>query len=92
MRFCLLVFAAVFAILLSPIMVAQVTVQTGSIVGTVTDPSGAAVPNAKVVITNTNNGQSSTINTNAAGVYTAGALTPGVYKVQGQFQRLQYSE
>src|SRR5215831_18608916 len=82
MPFCLLVFVTAFAISLSSVMVAQVTVQTGSIVGTVSDPSGAAVPNAKVVITNTNTGQSSTLNTNAAGVYTAGALTPGVYKVQ----------
>jgi len=63
-------------------MVAQVTVQSGSIVGTVTDPSGAAVPNAKVVITNTNTGQTATLNTNSAGVYTSGALAPGVYKVQ----------
>lgn len=81
-RFSLLVFAAVVAILASSIAFAQTTVQTGSIVGTVADPSGAAVPNAKVVITNTGTGQSTTLNTNSAGVYNSGSLVPGVYKVQ----------
>lgn len=81
-RFCWTVFFPVFVIVLSSMMVAQVTVQTGGIVGTVSDPSRAAVSDAKVVITNTSTGQSSTSNTNSAGVYTSGALVPGTYKVQ----------
>ncbi|HKU24650.1 MAG TPA: carboxypeptidase-like regulatory domain-containing protein, partial [Candidatus Sulfotelmatobacter sp.] len=80
-RFSLFVVAAVLAIF-SPSVLAQTTVQTGSIVGTVTDPSGAAVPNAKIVITNTNTGQNTTLMSNAAGVYNSGALVPGQYKVQ----------
>ena len=41
---------------LSSIALTQTTVATGSIVGTVTDPSGAAVPNADITITDTDRG------------------------------------
>ena len=63
-------------------LLAQTTVSTGSIVGTVTDPSGAIISGAKVVITNTATGQAIGLTTNSAGVYNSGALTPGQYKVQ----------
>jgi len=81
-RFSWLAFASVCFILTSSITFAQSTVQSGSIVGTVADPSGAAIANAKVVISNTGTGQNTTLITNSAGVYNAGSLTPGVYKVQ----------
>ena len=61
---------------------AQTTVSTGSIVGTVTDPSGAVVSNAKVSITNTATGQVINVNANSSGAFTSGALNPGIYKVQ----------
>jgi hypothetical protein len=63
-------------------LLAQTTVSTGSIVGTVTDPSGAIISGAKVVIANTAKGQAIGLTTNSAGVYNSGALTPGQYKVQ----------
>lgn len=75
-------FAAALVVLTSSLIFAQTTVQTGSIVGTVSDPSGAAISNAKVVITNTNTGQAMNLTTNGAGVYNSGSLVPGVYKVQ----------
>ncbi len=53
----------------------------GSILGTVTDPSGAAVNNAKVTITETTKGTSSDTMTNESGNYTKGQLIPGTYKV-----------
>ena len=81
-RFSLLAFLLAFTLASSLTALAQTTVQTGSIVGTVSDPSGAAVPSAKVVITNTSTGQNTELSTNSAGVYNAGALVPGVYKVQ----------
>ena len=40
-----------------------------SIQGTVTDPSGAVVPDTTVTLTNHETGQALTANTNAAGVY-----------------------
>src|SRR5580658_192417 len=56
---------------------AQSTVGTGSITGTVTDPTGAAVSGAKVVITNTGTGQALNLTANAAGAYASGSLDPG---------------
>jgi Carboxypeptidase regulatory-like domain/TonB dependent receptor len=57
------------------------TAGTGTITGVVTDTSGAAIPNATVVITNTDTGVSRTIQTNGDGSYTATFLQPGHYEV-----------
>lgn len=53
----------------------------GSIFGTVTDPSGAAVSNAKVTITDTNKGTSFEVMTDASGNYSKGQLIPDDYTV-----------
>src|SRR5689334_21386766 len=63
-------------------LLAQTTVGTGSIVGTVTDPSGAVLRDARVAITNTATGQVISTATNSSGAYNSGALVPGSYKVQ----------
>jgi len=60
----------------------QSTVGTGSITGTVTDPSGAVVAGAKVTVTNTGTGQTINLTSNSAGAFNAAALAPGNYKVQ----------
>jgi Carboxypeptidase regulatory-like domain len=62
--------------------VAQTTISTGSIQGTVTDPSGAVLTGAKVSITNKATGQTISAITNAAGAYTSGALSPAEYEVR----------
>ena len=62
--------------------VAQTTVGTGSIVGTVTDPSAAVLSGAKVTITNLATGHVMTLTTNSSGAFNSGALIPGDYKVQ----------
>ncbi len=54
----------------------------GSIYGTVTDATGAAVPGAKIVVTDTNKGTSSTITSNESGEYSAKNLIPDVYSVR----------
>ena len=61
---------------------AQTTVGTGSIVGTVSDPSGAVVSGAKVTITNVANGQLINLTANSSGSFNSGALIPGNYKTQ----------
>jgi len=59
---------------------AQTTVGTGSIVGTVSDPSGAVISGAKVTITNVATGQFISVTANSSGAFSSGALIPGSYK------------
>ena len=73
---------AITFLLSSAFLLAQTTVGSGSISGTVTDPTGAVVSGAKVVITNAGTSQAQTLSTNASGAYTSGPLGPGSYKVQ----------
>lgn len=54
----------------------------GSIVGTVTDPTGVGVPNTPVILTNLGTGAKQTQNTNAQGLYQFVNLTPGTYSVE----------
>src|SRR5450759_4585192 len=52
-----------------------------TISGHVTDASGAAVPNAKVVAVNVSNNESTPATTDGAGSYAIPFLRPGIYKV-----------
>ena len=54
---------------------------TGTILGTVTDSSGAIVPNAKVTVTNTATNVAFRTVTSSAGDFYAPSLNPGPYKV-----------
>ena len=58
----------------------------GSIFGTVTDSSGAAVAKAKVTITNSGTNVSETIETNSSGNYNQTRLIPGSYRVKIEAQ------
>lgn len=58
-----------------------ISVNGGSIQGTITDPSGAAVPKARVTILATETGITKTAVTDGAGYYAVGPLNPGPYKV-----------
>ncbi len=58
----------------------------GSVYGTVTDASGAAVANARVTITDLGKGASFTVQTNDSGNYTKGQLIPGTYRVEIEAQ------
>jgi len=63
----------------------------GSIVGNVTDASGAAVPGAAVTLTNTGTSEKRTGETDSRGAYQFVNLVPGVYRVDVEktgFQRL----
>jgi hypothetical protein len=55
---------------------------TGRILGSVNDQTGAAVAGATVVITDTERGTSRNLNTDQAGAYVAPDLPPGNYKVR----------
>src|SRR3989441_12516745 len=54
---------------------------TGGLQGTVKDPSGAVVPNAKVVVTGTSLVGSKEIDTDASGYYRFANLPPGTYTI-----------
>jgi Carboxypeptidase regulatory-like domain/TonB dependent receptor-like, beta-barrel len=71
----------VFALFLvmAPAMWAQAG--GGSLVGTIHDPAGAVVPNAAVVITNTDTNTTYPVTSNADGRFSYPALTLGNYKV-----------
>src|SRR5947209_10620171 len=86
------VVATIILAVLSPIVVAQTTISTGSIQGTVLDPSGAVLSGAKVTITNKDIGRSATTQTSASGLYTSGALTPGRYVVKVQASGFKSAE
>ncbi len=53
----------------------------GSIQGTITDPSGAEVPDAQVTISSPETGYTHTLTTDKAGYYSLGPLTPGSYLI-----------
>src|SRR5258708_3235638 len=64
----------------------------GSILGTVTDPQGAAVVNAKVTVTDQNKGITQETTTNESGNYTVTHLIPDKYSVKVEAQGFKLSE
>ena len=77
---CLLVVCCALAIPL------RLMAQEATVVGTVTDQTGAAVPNVSVTLTNTETGVARTITTNSSGEYVLPELHIGKYtaKASGQ--------
>jgi Carboxypeptidase regulatory-like domain len=73
---------AITLVLSSAFLLAQSNVGSGSIQGTVTDPSGAVVSGAKVTITDKSTGQVITTTTNSAGSYNSGSLVPSNYTIR----------
>src|SRR6202795_536047 len=53
----------------------------GRVLGSVSDPSGAAVTGASVIVTDVERGTSRTLTTDQAGEYVAADLAPGTYKI-----------
>jgi len=64
----------------------------GSLYGSVTDNTGAAIPNATVTVTNTNKGTSDNVLSNGAGEYRAEHLIPDVYSVKVTVSGFKTSE
>ena len=74
-----ILFLLTIALLL--LQVANAQTATGSITGTVTDPSGLPIVDAGVVVRNTDTNTESHFVTNSDGVYVAPYLQPGAYEV-----------
>jgi hypothetical protein len=81
-------FFLVFLALCAPAAFAQ----EATIVGTVTDPTGAAVPNASISIVNNDTGVERTIPTNGDGQYVAPDLHIGRYTVRANATGFKIAE
>jgi hypothetical protein len=79
--------AAFLPLLLAGILTSALLAQspTGSITGTVSDPSGAVIPGAKVEITNVSTGISRATTTDAMGDFQFPLLSPGTYRLKVEF-------
>ena len=65
---------------------------TANVVGTITDPSGAAVPHATVVVRNQQTNQSRSATTDAQGKYEFPFLPVGAYRLTVDARGFQRSE
>ena len=77
---CVLTITCLLAIFSGQSVNAQVFY--GSIVGAVTDPSGAAVPNASIAIKDTATGQTREVKSDTGGRYTISDVQAGTYEVK----------
>ena len=92
MRRYALLFAVLFCVVSFLPHTASSQAVYGSIFGTVTDPSGAAVPNAKVTVTDIAKGTSVSTTSNATGNYTVTHLIPDQYSVKVEAQGFKTSQ
>src|SRR5260370_37201977 len=72
-----LAIVALFTCFFLAVFATSAIAQEATIVGTVTDPTGAAVPNASITITNLETGLARTLTTSASGEDLAAALPHG---------------
>ena len=83
--------ALLFCLLLVALPV-RAAAQDGTIVGTVTDSSGAVMPDVSITITNTDTGLVSTSSTNQAGQYVVPNLRIGHYAVKASAPKFKTTE
>ena len=74
-------FLVVMALMVSGVFAQS---ETGAITGTVSDPTGAVVPNAKITVKGTTTGSVRTATTNSSGAYTVTNLQPAEYTVTAE--------
>jgi hypothetical protein len=77
----IVLFVYIFGLCLANSCPLPAQVAGGTLSGTITDPSGAAVANAQIVIKNVATGVAKTATTNTDGLYSAANLLPGEYEV-----------
>jgi Carboxypeptidase regulatory-like domain len=85
-------FAGPAALFLVPRSLEAQSLVSGDIAGTVTDSSGAAVPDAKVTARNTGTGQVKEVTSSGAGNYRISLLQPGKYTVTASADGFQTTQ
>lgn len=81
-----------FIFVLLGVLASQALAQEATIVGTVTDPSGAAIPNAAITMTNHDTNQVRQTTTNSVGQYIAPGLQVGQYSVRAEVAGFKKAE
>ena len=74
-------FVALALVLFTAMQLNAQSITQGNVRGTVTDPTGAVVPGAKVTLKNISTGAAQTRTTNGSGFYEFALLPPGTYSV-----------
>ena len=74
-------FALLLCVFLISVSAAHAQVLYGSLTGTITDSTGAVIPNIAVVITNQGTTEARPVTTSAQGEYSAVNLAPGIYTI-----------
>ena len=87
-QFWTLVLCIALVLCFSPFLEGQATY--GTITGAVTDPTGAAVPDAQVTLTNVGTGEKRTQPTGADGLYNFVNLIPGEYRIDVEKQGFKH--
>ena len=82
----------VFILLLLLCLPVLASAQEATIVGTVTDPSGAVVPNVAIIVTNADTRAVRTLATNDAGQYVVPSLVIGKYDLKAQASGFKVEE
>ena len=82
----------VFACLLLVAFAFQAFAQEATIVGTATDPSGGAVPNVSITVTNTQTNQITRVSTNSEGQYLVPSIQIGRYTVRAELAGFKKAE
>ena len=85
----MLLAVAVTMLVISPLAFAQ---YRASIQGTVADPQGGVIPNAKLTLTNTDTNETQTRTSNGEGVYNFSALPPAHFKLVVEASGFQTKE
>src|SRR5208337_1208240 len=79
------IFASLLVVVFSLTLITPLQAQvTGTLSGYITDPTGAAVPNASVTATLVQQNVTRTVESNAEGFYNFAALAPGVYTLTAE--------
>lgn len=81
-RTVLYLFIALHTVVFCTFVPARAQVAGGTILGTVSDPSGAVISNAEITITDRATGIVRTVTSNSAGFYTVPNLSPGQYDMR----------